>query len=159
MKLTRRGKMEEITYKKLSTSFVDLEINGLSDFLMNQNMLDSKMLKEDAVKTFTKFFSSKSNFAYVAMSGEDIVGSIFCTDDGFRAYLNKLVVKEEFRVHGIGKKLVLQVIDELKKSSTPEVSIICRPFLAKWYESMGFAKVEGSMLYKMELKKEEIGCV
>lgn len=129
-------------------SITEDDIRVLASFLLNNNMIN----QDDEEKLF--FFNKKNpHLAKIALEGDNIIGAVLCSCDGFTAHILKLVVKEEFRKQGIGKKLINEVLEELKKIGCPEVSINCKPFLQGWYESQGFVK-EDSVVYSKKLGSE-----
>jgi len=107
------------------------------DFLDEHNMLS------DTDYDRLRIFIEKNPFlSKLALVDGKVVGGVLCSYDGLRGHLLKLVVHEDFRKQGIGKKLISEVIDELKAMGCPEVSINCRPYLQKWYELQGFKKLD-----------------
>ena len=137
------------------TNFTIKEAGEVSKFLQANNMADITAV--DRLRFVTE---GRQNFSFIAKEktteGEEkIVGSIIAISDGFRGYLNKLVVEPEFRQQGLGKQLVNKAVESLKLAGCQEIIILCKPFLAKWYESMGFVKDNDSLIYKLELGNKE----
>lgn len=133
------------------TNFSIKDAGELAKFLQANNMADITAV--DRLRFVTE---GRQNFSFIAKeklnSGEEkIVGCVIAITDGFRGYLNKLVVDSEFRQKGLGKQLVNKTIESLKLAGCQEIVILCKPFLAKWYESMGFVKDLDSLIYKLDL--------
>lgn len=132
------------------TNFTIKEAGEVSKFLQANSMADITAV--DRLRFVTE---GRQNFSFIAKevkNGEEkIVGCVIAITDGFRGYLNKLVVDSEYRQHGLGKQLVNKAIDALRMARCKEIIILCKPFLAKWYESMGFIKEENSLIYKLEI--------
>lgn len=55
-----------------------------------------------------------AGLAFVAIVQDELVGTLFCGDDGYRVYMHHLAVKHEFRNCGIGEKLLKRAIDEIR---------------------------------------------
>jgi ribosomal protein S18 acetylase RimI-like enzyme len=74
-----------------------------------------------------------------AWDGERLVGFARAVSDGFfRAYIEDVVVHEDYRRNGIGQKLLLRLMNELSDIET--VSLFCDPSLVPFYEQAGFKK-------------------
>jgi ribosomal protein S18 acetylase RimI-like enzyme len=66
-------------------------------------------------KESIRFFLEKNrNTCFVAVYGEELIGTVICGNDGRRGYLYHLAVKNSFRNRGIGKELVSLCLDGLK---------------------------------------------
>lgn len=81
----------------------------------------------------------------VDKSKNQVVGFINAISDGvLAAYVPLLEVLPEYQNQGIGKKLVLRMLDELKDIYM--VDLICDEELQSYYERMGMAKAKGMIL-------------
>ncbi|HOY46648.1 MAG TPA: GNAT family N-acetyltransferase [Candidatus Dojkabacteria bacterium] len=103
---------------------------------------EHNMLSDSDYERLRIFLHKNPLLSKMAYLDDKIVGGVLCSYDGLRGHLLKLVVEEEYRKQGIGKKLIAEVIMELEKLGCPEVTINCRPFLQNWYASQGFEKLD-----------------
>ena len=58
------------------------------------------------------------------------------TDGRFRAYVEDVLVLEEYRSDGIGRKILERLLRELEEIHV--VTLFCRPRLSDYYQSLGF---------------------
>ncbi|MFM9276906.1 GNAT family N-acetyltransferase [Paenibacillus jiagnxiensis] len=74
-----------------------------------------------------------------AWDDERLVGFARAVSDGiFRAYIEDVVVHEDYRRSGIGQKLLSKLMNELSDIET--VSLFCEPSLVPLYEKTHFKK-------------------
>lgn len=74
-----------------------------------------------------------------AWDDERLVGFARAVSDGiFRAYIEDVVVHEDYRRSGIGQKLLSRLMNELSDIET--VSLFCEPSLVPLYEKTRFKK-------------------
>ncbi len=67
-------------------------------------------------KQATKYYLDRNpGLSFVAMDELNLVGCVMCGHDGRRGYLQHLVVNQEYRKKGLGKKLTDACIDALEK--------------------------------------------
>lgn len=78
---------------------------------------------------------------YSAWNGDELIGLISAMDDGImNAYINYLLVKPEYQLKGIGKKLVEKVKQHYKDYQ--RIAVITMYEKSKFYEYCGFEKRE-----------------
>jgi len=112
-----------------------------------------KISKKEIKSEFERLIKLKNNLIYLAISESGIIGLIYgvvhsvYTPTGF---IDNLFVKKEFRNQGVGKMLIKEFMNELKKRKIG----ICRLGVnlnnekaIKLYESLGFKA------FKQEMKK------
>ena len=81
------------------------------------------------------------NTVYSAWDDEDLVGLICAMDDGImNVYINYLLVKPEYQLKGIGKKLVEKIKNHYKDYQ--RIAVITLNEKSKFYEYCGFEKRE-----------------
>ncbi|MCR4421280.1 MAG: GNAT family N-acetyltransferase [Spirochaetales bacterium] len=73
------------------------------------------------------------------------------------AYIQDVVVSKNFRKKGIGKKLVLYILNYLKIKKINWIALISTPDSSEFYKKIGFENMEGfiPMIFKGNLLKEE----
>jgi len=66
------------------------------------------------------------------------------------AYIQDLTVLKEFRGKGIGKKIVLYLIEQLKKNGVDWIGIVAGPGTSLFYRKLGFKVLYGHvpLLYR-----------
>jgi len=90
-----------------------------------------------------KFFLDKNpNLSILAEENGEIIGSALGSFDGRRGYLQKLVVRKDFRKRGLGKQLVGKIIQRLKELNCLYIPISVEEELVIFYESCGFKKTK-----------------
>ncbi len=67
----------------------------------------------DSLTATKKYLERNPGLNFVAEADNEIVGCVMCGHDGRRGYLQHLVVKENFRQKGLGKKLTEKCIRAL----------------------------------------------
>ena len=71
-----------------------------------------------------------------AWDGDRLVGFARALSDGhFNAYVEDVMVHEEFRCQGVGKRVVSLLLEHLDNIET--VNLYCRAEVAPFYESIG----------------------
>ena len=142
----------------MELKLINNEDNFSAKEKLGEFMSAQGMLTEAGIGILDTFFASDGNFALAVFEGELIRGAVLATGDGFRLYLNKLVVEEAYRQQGLGKQLVEKAQDMALHMGILEVVILCKPFLAKWYEGMGFVHDDSSLIYKKSLVDASADC-
>lgn len=94
----------------------------------------------------------KGSFIFVgAFYKKELIGIARAISDGISdAYIQDVVVSKSFRNRGIGKRLVIYVLNYLKKKGINWIGLISTPDNYKFYEKLGFQVLEGftPMIYK-----------
>lgn len=79
---------------------------------------------DDSKEGVERFIHRNPTTSMVAVVQDQIVGAILCGHDGRRGSLYHVCVKEEYRKHGIGQKMVQECLLALKKEQISKVSLI-----------------------------------
>ena len=88
-----------------------------------------------------------------------IVGAILCGHDGRRGCLYHVCVAEEFRLHGIGKEMVIHCMNALKAERINKVSLIAftkNDIGNAFWKQIGWTKREDLNYYDFTLNEENI---
>lgn len=128
-------------------SITDSDIAVVTEFLQNENM-------PITAQQLTYLLNKNPQLSQMVVSEGKVIGSVLCSFDGLKAYLNKLVVNADYRQQGWGQKLITAVVKQLEALNCPELVINCKPFLEKWYAKQGFIKQDGSY-YVLPIAKIE----
>lgn len=78
---------------------------------------------DDSREGIEMFIKRNPTTCAVAIKDDKIVGAILCGHDGRRACLYHVCVSEEYRRHGIGKKMVDFCIEQLRKEHINKVCL------------------------------------
>lgn len=97
-----------------------------------------------------------SAFFAAAFRKKEMVGmgrvlSDFVSD----AYIQDLVVKKKFRGKGIGKRILLKLVKELKKRNINWIGVIAEPKTSKFYKKLGFKKLKNHLPLKYNMFEDK----
>lgn len=83
-----------------------------------------------------------------AFSGELLVGFVHaCWDGGAHAFLLDTVVDPDHRRHGVGRRLVQSLVDEVRSAGCSWLHVDYEPHLAPFYrDACGFGGTEAALL-------------
>ena len=79
---------------------------------------------DDSKEGVARFLKRNPTTSVVAEKDGRIVGSILCGHDGRRGCLYHVCVDEDYRRHGIGKRIVVFAMKALKEEKINKVSLI-----------------------------------
>ena len=79
---------------------------------------------DDSKEGVARFLKRNPTTSFVAEKDGRIVGSILCGHDGRRGCLYHVCVDEDYRRHGIGKRMVVFAMKALKEEKINKVSLI-----------------------------------
>lgn len=79
---------------------------------------------DDSKEGVARFLKRNPTTSVVAEKDGRIVGSILCGHDGRRGCLYHVCVDEDYRRHGIGKRMVVFAVKALKEEKINKVSLI-----------------------------------
>jgi len=77
--------------------------------------------KDDSKKSIKKYLEKNLNTRFVAKYNGDIIGTIMAENDGRRGIIYHLMVKPEYRKKGIGRKLLSNAENSLKKEGIRKI--------------------------------------
>lgn len=82
----------------------------------------------------------------------------FCrvlTDFAFRATIYDVMVAEELKRRGLGKRLMSTLCNHPKLQRVSFIYLACEPELSSFYESWGFKTYEGRAEWMIKVQREE----
>lgn len=79
---------------------------------------------DDSKEGVARFLRRNTTTSMVAYMDGELVGAILCGHDGRRGSLYHVCVKEAYRQHGIGQKMVEACLAALKEEQINKVSLI-----------------------------------
>ena len=114
---------------------------------------------DDSREGVARFLRRNPDTSVVAVADGRGVGAILCGHDGRRGCLYHVCVREEYRMHGIGRAMVVACMNALKKEEISKVSLIA--FTANdvgnaFWKRIGWTKREDLNYYDFVLNRENI---
>ena len=74
-----------------------------------------------------------------AWDGERLIGFVRAlSDDHLAAYVEDVIVNEEYRGGGVGEKLMRRLLEEM--GDVANVNLFCEPAVVRFYERSGFRR-------------------
>ena len=114
---------------------------------------------DDAREGVERFLSRNPGISVVAVKDGEIVGSILCGHDGRRGCLYHVCVREDCRMQGIGKSMVVYCMDALEREHISKVSLIAftkNDIGNAFWKGIGWTKREDLNYYDFVLNRENI---
>ena len=96
----------------------------------------------DEYEPFKLFLEKNSDLSLLAEENGATVGTVFGSFDGRRGYIQKLVVRKEYRKQGLGKQLIEKVVTKLRAIGALYIPINAEEALTSFYEKCGFKKTK-----------------
>lgn len=114
---------------------------------------------DDSVEGVARFLRRNPTTSVVAVEDGEIVGAILCGHDGRRGCLYHVCVREDKRMQGIGRAMVVRCMEKLKEEQISKVSLIA--FTANdignaFWKRIGWTKREDLNYYDFVLNTENI---
>ncbi|MCQ2498412.1 MAG: GNAT family N-acetyltransferase [Lachnospiraceae bacterium] len=114
---------------------------------------------DDSREGVERFLRRNPTTSVVAVSNGEVIGAILCGHDGRRGCLYHVCVREDSRLHGIGKNMVIKCMNELKKEKISKVSLIAfstNDIGNAFWKQIGWTKREDLNYYDFTLNEENI---
>ncbi len=114
---------------------------------------------DDSYEGVRRFLRRNPSTSVVCEMDGQIVGAILCGHDGRRGCLYHVCVKEEYRMHGIGKKMVVFCMEALKAEQINKVSLIAftqNDIGNAFWRKIGWTQREDLNYYDFTLNTENI---
>ncbi len=114
---------------------------------------------DDSREGVERFLKRNPTTSVVAECNGEIVGAILCGHDGRRGCLYHVCVREDMRMKGMGKAMVVFCMERLKEEQISKVSLIA--FTANdignaFWKCIGWTKREDLNYYDFTLNTENI---
>lgn len=114
---------------------------------------------DDSEEGVARFLRRNPTTSVVAVEDGEIIGAILCGHDGRRGCLYHVCVREDHRMRGIGKAMVVHCMEKLKEEQISKVSLIA--FTANdignaFWKCIGWTKREDLNYYDFVLNAENI---
>ena len=123
----------EIIKKVNEDEFIQLYIDA--NWWQKEYYEDTSFIQKIVENSFLFIGASNSSGRMIGMGR---VISDTCSD----AYIQDVVVLKEYRGNGIGKNIINYLLSELKKYNIDWIGLIGEPGTQKFYEKLGFNKLE-----------------
>lgn len=114
---------------------------------------------DDSREGVERFVKRNPDTSMVAVMGGNIVGAILCGHDGRRGCLYHVCVKESYRKHGIGQKMVKACLAALKKEKINKVNLIAfrkNEVGNRFWQGLGWTFREDVNYYECVLNEENV---
>lgn len=114
---------------------------------------------DDSREGVERFLKRNPATSVVAEENGEIVGSILCGHDGRRGCLYHVCVREDCRMRGIGKSMVVRCMEELEKEKISKVSLIAfteNDIGNAFWKEIGWTKREDLNYFDFVLNRENI---
>jgi len=110
--------------------------------------------RSDTKEGLEKFLSRNKGMSFVCEIDGNIIATIMCGHDGRRGFIYHLAVDENFRLQGIGKRLVEKALEELKKRGIHKCHIFVMKTNEKgksFWSKMGFQKRDDIEVFSIDI--------
>lgn len=114
---------------------------------------------DDSKEGVERFLMRNPTTSVVAEIDGEIVGGILCGHDGRRGCLYHVCVREDHRLHGIGKHMVVHCMEALQKEHINKVTLIAftkNDVGNAFWKNIEWTKREDLNYYDFTLNKENI---
>ena len=114
---------------------------------------------DDSKEGVERFLKRNPTTSVVAEEDGKIVGAILCGHDGRRGCLYHVCVREDCRMRGIGKSMVVRCMEELEKEKISKVSLIAfteNDIGNAFWKEIGWTKREDLNYYDFTLNEANI---
>lgn len=105
---------------------------------------------DDSREGIERFLKRNPETCFVAVNDESVIGVIIAGNDGRRGYIYHTAVNPDYRKHGIGKKLVDNVMNALEKEGVNKVALVVfekNSIGNVFWENIGFT-VRDDLVYR-----------
>lgn len=114
---------------------------------------------DDSFEGVERFIKRNPTTSVVAVQNGEIVGAILCGHDGRRGCLYHVCVREDCRLKGIGKAMVVHCMNALKQEKISKVSLIAfstNDIGNAFWKQIGWTRREDLNYYDFTLNEENI---
>lgn len=114
---------------------------------------------DDSREGVERFIKRNPTTSMAAFYGDELIGSILCGHDGRRGCLYHVCVRESYRNHGIGQKLVNACLEALKAEHINKVNLIAfkkNEVGNRFWKGLGWTYREDVNYYECVLNEENV---
>ncbi len=114
---------------------------------------------DDSREGVERFLKRNPTTSVVAEVQGEIVGAILCGHDGRRGCFYHVCVKEEYRKHGIGKRMAQAAMEALREEHISKVNLIAfrsNEVGNRFWQRMGWTYREDLNYYDFTLNEDNI---
>lgn len=114
---------------------------------------------DDSKEGVERFLKRNPETSVVAVENGEIVGAILCGHDGRRGCLYHVCVREDMRMRGIGKAMVVFCMEKLRAEQISKVSLIAftiNDIGNAFWRQIGWTKREDLNYYDFVLNEKNI---
>ena len=114
---------------------------------------------DDSREGVERFLKRNPGISVVAEMDGRVVGAILCGHDGRRGYLYHVCVHEDYRMHGIGRAMVVHCMNALQQEGINKVSLIAftkNDIGNAFWKQIGWTKREDLNYYDFVLNQKNI---
>ena len=114
---------------------------------------------DDSREGVERFLKRNPGISVVAEMDGRVVGAILCGHDGRRGCLYHVCVHEDYRMHGIGRAMVVHCMNALQQEGINKVSLIAftkNDICNAFWKQIGWTKREDLNYYDFVLNQKNI---
>lgn len=114
---------------------------------------------DDSREGVERFLKRNSGISVVTEMDGRVVGAILCGHDGRRGCLYHVCVHEDYRMHGIGRAMVVHCMNALQQEGINKVSLIAftkNDIGNAFWKQIGWTKREDLNYYDFVLNQKNI---
>jgi N-acetylglutamate synthase len=112
----------------------------------------------DDRESISRFLKQNRGLSRVATDGSTVVGVALCGHDGRRGYIYHLAVNPEYQGRGLGKRLVDECLEGLKRAGLQRANILVakdNPRGREFWRRSGWEDLDGAAAMGRDVCKQE----
>jgi ribosomal protein S18 acetylase RimI-like enzyme len=113
-----------------------------------------EIVEGDDKASVAQFLAGNPGLSRVAIDGNKIVGVALCGHDGRRGHIYHLAVDPNYRGQGVGKRLVDQCLEELRRAGLQRALILVaedNPRARSFWRNCGWEELPGALSMGIDL--------
>jgi ribosomal protein S18 acetylase RimI-like enzyme len=133
---------EQIVTREFSTDDYD------AAFLLWHRVEGLEIAEGDDKEGVTQFVKRNPGLSRVATDGSTVVGVVMCGHDGRRGHIYHLAVDPAYRRYGVGKRLVQECLDGLRRVGVVRAIILVADYNlggAEFWKRAGWEDLPGAV--------------
>jgi N-acetylglutamate synthase len=108
----------------------------------------------DDRESVRRFLGQNPGLSRVATDGSRMVGAALCGHDGRRGYIYHLAVDPEYQERRLGKRLVAECLDGLRRAGLERATIMVaddNPRAREFWKRCGWEEIDGAVAMGIDL--------